>query len=546
MYDSEAEETTYDDDDPVYYSDKEEENLAVGDDDDESRRNKKAKQSYVVLTESDIQQRQENDITEVSNVLSISKAAATVLLLNYNWRACDVQDEWFADEERIRKKVGLFEKPVFLLPNKLGKVKLTCSICYENVRVSMMGWVSCGHPFCRECWEKYVSVAIEDGVGCLTLRCRELRCNAVVDRDSIDLFAKTEDKERYSQYLIRFYIESNKKYKWCPSADCVYAMEFCEGGDEECYDVCCHCNNGFCWNCMDDAHRPVDCETVAKWQLKNSSEAENTAWLLVNTKPCPKCGKPIEKNQGCMHMTCRDPCGHEFCWMCLGTWKEHGERTGGFYGCNTFQKNKEEGKYNEDEDIRKRAEKHLEKYTHYYERWAGNESSRKQAVKDLKQMQNDYMVRLSDLRGATTAELKFITEAWLQIIECRRVLKWTYAYGYYLPEDGDKKAKSKKGFFEYLQGEAESNLERFHHCMEKDIHSYLNKECPEEEFNNFRAKLSSLTTVTRNYFENLVKALENGLEDTSFQEACSSQEACSKINSRTSRKGEMTKGKRRP
>ena len=131
LYDSDAEETT--DNDHYYYSDKEEEkkmqNIAVGDGDDESRSNRKAKQSYVLLKESDIQQRQENEITEVSNVLFISKAAATVLLLHYNWRVCDVQDEWFADEERIRKKVGLFEKPVFLLPKKLRKVELTCSIC---------------------------------------------------------------------------------------------------------------------------------------------------------------------------------------------------------------------------------------------------------------------------------------------------------------------------------------------------------------------------------------------------------------------------------
>ena len=182
----------------------------------------------------------------------------------------------------------------------------------------------------------------------------------------------------------------------------------------------------------------------------------------------------------------------------------------------------------------------MEKYTHYYERWAGNESSRQQAVKDLKQMQKNYMGRLSDIQWATEAELKFITEAWLQIIDCRRVLKWTYAYGYYLPEDGNKKAKSKRGFFEYLQGEAESNLERLHHCTEKDMHDYLNKKCSDKEFNNFRAKLSGLTTVTRNYFENLVKALENGLEDTS------SQEACSTIRSRKPRKGERTKGKRRP
>ncbi|KAK7822224.1 putative e3 ubiquitin-protein ligase ari8 [Quercus suber] len=279
--------------------------------------------------------------------------------------------------------------------------------------------------------------------------------------------------------LIRSYIESNKKYKWCPGADCEYAIELCEGGNDEYYDVCCHCNNGFCWNCMDDAHRPVDCETLAKWQLKNSSEAPNTSWLLVNTKPCPKCGKAIEKNQGCMHMTCMKPCRHEFCWLCLGPWKEHGETSGGYYACNTFQRNKEEGMYNEAEDISERSKKHLEK----------------------------------------------------------RVLKWTYAYGYYLPEDGNKKAKSKRGFFEYLQGEAESNLERPHHCTEKDMHDYLNKKCSDKEFNNFRAKLSELTTVTRNYFENLVKALENGLEDTSSQEACSS------IRSRKPRKGERTKAK---
>lgn len=27
-------------------------------------------------------------------------------------------------------------------------------------------------------------------------------------------------------------------------------------------------------------------------------------------------------------------CKYEFCWLCQGDWKEHGERTGGFYNCN--------------------------------------------------------------------------------------------------------------------------------------------------------------------------------------------------------------------
>ena len=42
----------------------------------------------------------------------------------------------------------------------------------------------------------------------------------------------------------------------------------------------------------------------------------------------------------------------------------------------------------------------------------------------------------------------------LQIIECRRVLKWTYAYGYYLPDH------DKKQFFEYLQGKESSSVDR--------------------------------------------------------------------------------------
>lgn len=48
----------------------------------------------------------------------------------------------------------------------------------------------------------------------------------------------------------------------------------------------------------------MDCATVHRWVLKNSAESENLNWILAHTKQCPKCKRPIEKNQGCMHMTC--------------------------------------------------------------------------------------------------------------------------------------------------------------------------------------------------------------------------------------------------
>ncbi|KAF3454262.1 hypothetical protein FNV43_RR04709 [Rhamnella rubrinervis] len=491
-------------------------------------------QNYTVLTEGDIHQRQEDDIMRISTVLSISNVAASILLCHYNWSVSKVHDEWFADEEKVRRAVGLLEKPVLDYRNAK---ELTCGICFEAYPHDRIYSAACGHPFCNSCWAGYISTSINDGPGCLMLRCPDPSCAAAVGQDMINILASVEDKEKYSRYFIRSYVEDNRKTKWCPAPGCEYAVDFIVGSAS--YDVTCRCSYSFCWNCTEEAHRPVDCGTVAKWILKNSAESENMNWILANSKPCPKCKRPIEKNQGCMHITCTPPCKFEFCWLCLGAWSDHGERTGGFYACNRYETAKQEGVYDEAEKRREMAKNSLERYTHYYERWATNQSSRQKALADLQQMQTVHLEKLSDIQCQPESQLKFITEAWLQIVECRRVLKWTYAYGYYLPEH----EHAKRQFFEYLQGEAESGLERLHQCAEKELQTYLNSEHQlVKEFNEFRTKLAGLTSVTRNYFENLVRALENGLSDVDSHGACS-RAASSKSLGSTSSKGRGGRGK---
>nr|CAB3484958.1 unnamed protein product [Digitaria exilis] len=342
-------------------------------------------QNYSILGDVDIKQRQEDDINRVSTVLSISKSEACVLLRNYNWSVSKVHDEWFADEERVRKVVGLPEKQVELpndreLPSR-----------YDE---------------CCGMWSSFLQYMLE--------RCPDPSCAAAVGQDMINALADDEDKEKYGRYLRRSYIEDNRKTKWCPAPGCEYAVEFVMGSGS--YDVNCNCSYGFCWNCTEEAHRPVDCATVSKWILKNSAESENMNWL------------------------------------CLGPWSEHGERTGGFYACNRYESARQEGAYDESERRREMAKNSLERYTHYYERWAANQSSRQKALGDLQGLQNDKLEKLSDIQSQPESQLKFIIEAWLQIVECRRVLKWTYAYGFYLPEH----EHAKRQFFEYLQGEAES------------------------------------------------------------------------------------------
>ncbi|GAA0140292.1 ubiquitin-protein ligase [Lithospermum erythrorhizon] len=481
------------------------------DDSDDHNASYSRSQNYTILTEGDISRLQADDIMKISSVLSISRDAASILLRHYQWSVTKVNDEWFADEEKVRGQVGLLEYPV-PLPND---EELTCGICFDSCTQDMITAAACGHPFCVSCWQGYINSSINDGPGCLMLRCPDPSCSAAVGQDMVNLLVSDDDKAKYNRYLLRSFIEGNRKTKWCPAPGCDYVVEFDVGGESS--DITCHCSYSFCWNCTEEAHRPVDCGTVSKWILKNSAESENMNWILANSKPCPKCKRPIEKNQGCMHVTCTPPCKFEFCWLCLGAWSDHGERTGGFYACNRYEAAKQDGVFDETEKRREMAKNSLERYTHYYERWATNQSSRQKALADLHQMQTVHLENLSDKQSQPASQLKFILEAWQQIVECRRVLKWTYAYGFYLPDH----ELAKKQFFEYLQGEAESGLERLHQCAEKELQGYLNAEGPSKEFNEFRMKLAGLTSVTKNYFENLVRALENGLSDVDSHGACS-------------------------
>ncbi|XP_045803120.1 probable E3 ubiquitin-protein ligase ARI8 [Trifolium pratense] len=512
--DSEDDRSIHDDndieslDDDFYmdnYSDYDEDAADVAEGDSNPVESRRTEQSFTVLKESDIRQRQEDDISRLADFLSISHVAASLLLRHYNWSVNKVNDAWFADEGEVRRTVGLLEKPVYENPGDADEI--TCGICFDAYPLSEIETASCGHPFCFSCWGGYIGTSISDGPGCLMLRCPDPACKAAVDQDMINLVASDEDKEKYDRYLLRSYIEDNKKTKWCPAPGCEHAVNF-DAGIRKNYDVSCLCSYSFCWNCTEDAHRPVDCDTVSKWILKNSAESENTNWILAYTKPCPECKKPIEKNQGCSHMTCKSPCHYQFCWLCLGPWKEHNG------ACNRYEADKQ----NETEKIKERAKKSIERYTHYYERWASNQSSREKALADLQKMQSVDIDKIRASQDLPESQVKFITEAWLQIVECRRVLKWTYAYGYYLPEN----EHTKKQLFEYLQGEAESGLERLHQCAEQEIQVFLrdinvapsaDDVRPSKEFIDFRSKLAGLTIVTRDYFENLVRALENGLSD---------------------------------
>ena len=385
----------------------------------------------------------------------------------------------------------------------------------------------CGHDFCERCWSGYLAAKVDDGPACLDARCPRVGCSTRVPEsfftDATRASLSTETRVKFQTFAWRSFVDDNPKLKWCVSPGCERAVESTSSrvGPTSEMDVRCACGASFCWACAEDAHRPVDCATVRKWLVKNSAESENMRWILAHTKPCPKCSRPIEKSAGCMHMTCSQ-CKHDFCWMCLGAWADHGERTGGYYACNRYERAKSSGKpgVTEEENRRLAAKHSLERYTHYYERWAAHGGSQRKALADAKEWERRKSRKLGDLQNTPPSQLRFIADALAQIAECRRVLKWTYGFGYYR---FDERESAKKRFFEFAQADAEGTLERLTEAVETELETFLTEARDAAEFGAFRGKLAGLTDITHKYFHTLVVEIERGFPGVAEEPSPSSE-----------------------
>ena len=95
------------------------------------------------------------------------------------------------------------------------------------------------------------------------------------------------------------------------------------------------------------------------------------------------------------------------------------------------------------ESKREEAKNELDKYMFYFERFQNHEKSERQA-REMKPKLSKMIDRLHDIKQYPLQELEFIIEACEEVIRCRQVLKYTYAYGYYLSPGQEKQ------LFEFL------------------------------------------------------------------------------------------------
>jgi len=239
----------------------------------------------------------------------------------------------------------------------------TCGVCFEEgFKCGSEGvCLPCGHDLCYDCWKSYLHSQISDGKS--VIRCPGFRCKEFIEESMVMSICELVDKDnetsdnddskatspastgslyrRYRSWVTSMYIKC-KGWRWCPGERCdMVAVAGDMTGTVYCSPPCL---SVYCFECGGSPHWPIPCDLLRIYEgpilEKKRAKAKNSksyrtnlknrkTEISVSLKNCPKCRTSWYKDGGCNHFTC--PCGHHFCWICLGPWSEHSN----FYKCTS-------------------------------------------------------------------------------------------------------------------------------------------------------------------------------------------------------------------
>ncbi|GAU15723.1 hypothetical protein TSUD_89470 [Trifolium subterraneum] len=248
-----------------------------------------------VITKESLIAAQKEELHRVMDMLSIRQQDARTLLIYHRWDVDHLFEVYVEKgKEFMFAQAGVSVDEYRNSDSPVSAVVM-CEICIDDIPSEEATRMDCGHCFCNSCWTQHFYVKVNEGQS-KRIRCMAHKCNSICDETVVItlLGRKHPDMaEKYERFLLESYIDDNTKVKWCPSTP--------------------HCGN---------AIRAEGDDLCELWQHERRDEVESDNWIIIHTRPCPKCHKPVEKNGGCNWVGCI--CGQPFCWLCGGaTGQEH-------------------------------------------------------------------------------------------------------------------------------------------------------------------------------------------------------------------------------
>ncbi|XP_075993324.1 E3 ubiquitin-protein ligase parkin isoform X2 [Genypterus blacodes] len=215
--------------------------------------------------------------------------------------------------------------------------QIPCIACTDVMDVVVVFQCLDRHVICLDCFRRYCQTRLNERqfvhhpvigyslpcAGCADSLIQELHHFHVLGDDQYG---------RYQRYGAEECLLMNGGVM-CPSPGCGAGLLLPDDSRRVECDRQLGCGFVFCRNCREEFHEGA-CPTVELLPPGDASQGfvveeeaslrgrwDRASLLLIqeSTKRCPQCSVPVERNGGCMHMTC-SVCRAEWCWLCGVTW----------------------------------------------------------------------------------------------------------------------------------------------------------------------------------------------------------------------------------
>uniref|UniRef100_A0A670K5K4 Cullin 7 n=1 Tax=Podarcis muralis TaxID=64176 RepID=A0A670K5K4_PODMU len=346
-------------------------------------------------------------VQRVSDTLSVTADVAQHLLIHCKWNVDVLIQRYTEDPEVLLFSSGMQVRN----PQEPSSPVTHCPVCVNLLSQDDNPPVlCCMHYCCKSCWNEYLTTRIEQNL-ILNCTCPISDCPAQPTTAFIrSIISSKEVIAKYEKALLRGYVECCSNLTWCTNPQGCDQILCKEGLG--CGEACSKCSWISCFNCnFPEAHYPASCSHMSQWMDDGgfyegmTVEAQSKHLAKLISKRCPSCQAQIEKNEGCLHMTCAK-CNHGFCWRCLKPWKPTHKD---YYNCSAMVSKaaRQEKRF---QDYNERCTFH-----HQAREFAMNLRNRVSTVSDVPQIRS----------------LTFVVDTCKMLEQARKVLAYSCVYSYY-------------------------------------------------------------------------------------------------------------------
>jgi IBR domain, a half RING-finger domain len=166
---------------------------------------------------------------------------------------------------------------------------------------------------CRECFKAHLRYEVHEAGNVTKLHCpctdeEGGECKVPVPDEVV---RELVDAETWDRVVRLRALREDESSRECPFPGCGHVQR---GSKDAPIMECGSCHRSYCFFHA-TAHEPTS-EACRKYKLDRLKDEQQTAALMDEiAMRCPGCQRPVEKNNGCNHMTCSN-CGTEWCWLC--------------------------------------------------------------------------------------------------------------------------------------------------------------------------------------------------------------------------------------